>query len=112
MTVFSKPILGISMGDPAGVGPEIICRALSRPRVRELCRPIVVGDACVLRNAAKYARVEADIRPVNKVADAKFQPNVIDVLDLKNVDIEKLQLGQVSAMAGHAAFEAVRVMID
>ena len=112
MNVTPKEIIGISMGDPAGVGPEIICRALARPRVRELCRPIVIGDASVVRNATKYASVTADVRPVAKVADAKFEPNTIDVFDLKNVDIGKLKLGEVSAMAGHAAFEAVRVMIE
>jgi 4-hydroxythreonine-4-phosphate dehydrogenase len=107
-----QPIIGISMGDPAGVGPEIICRALSRPRVRDLCRPIVVGDASVLRSAAKYVNVQAEVRAVAKVADAKFQPDTIDVFELHNVQISKLQLGQVSAMAGHAAFEAVRVTIE
>ena len=112
MTVSLRPILGISMGDPAGVGPEIICAALSRPRVRELCRPIVIGDAWVIRNATKFAKTNADVRAVSKVADARFEPNAIDVFDLHNVEIDKLQLGKVSAMAGHAAFEAVRVMIE
>jgi 4-hydroxythreonine-4-phosphate dehydrogenase len=107
-----RPILGISMGDPAGVGPEIIVRALSRPGVRELCRPIVVGDAAVIRNATKFVHVAAEVRSVAKASEARFEPSTIDVVDLKNVDVEKLQLGQVSAMAGHAAFEAVRTLIS
>jgi len=107
-----KPILGISMGDPAGVGPEIIVRALARPRVRELCRPIVVGDAGVIANATKFVNVAADVRSISKVSDAKFEPNTIDVFDLKNVDPSKLEMGKVSPMAGHAAFEAVRTLIS
>ena len=112
MNVFaSKPILGISMGDPAGVGPEIIVIALGRPRVRELCRAIVIGDASVIRNVTKFVNSSLKVRSVAKVSDAEFRPDTIDVYDLKNVDMEKLPLGQVSPMAGHAAFEAVRVMI-
>src|SRR5690348_2253556 len=99
-----KPIIGISMGDPAGVGPEIIARALSRPRVRDLCRPIVVGDARVIANATKFVRVPLGVRSVGKVSEAAFEPDTIDVFDLKNVDVDKLELGKVSPMAGHAAF--------
>jgi 4-hydroxythreonine-4-phosphate dehydrogenase len=108
----NRPIIGISMGDPAGVGPEIVVKALSRARVRELCRPIVVGDAGVIANAAKILHVPAKVGPVTQVSQAKFEPDVIDVVDLKNVELNKLKLGEVSSIGGHAAFEAVRVMIE
>jgi 4-hydroxythreonine-4-phosphate dehydrogenase len=107
-----KPIIGISMGDPAGVGPEIIAAALARPRVHELCRPIVIGDAGVMRNATRYANVKLAVRPVKTVGDATFADSGIDVYDLANVDLSRLELGKVSAMAGNAAFEAVRTMIE
>jgi 4-hydroxythreonine-4-phosphate dehydrogenase len=107
-----RPIIGISMGDPAGIGPEIIARALSRTRVHELCRPLVVGDAGVMRNATKFAGVLLPVHPIAKVAEAKFDPAAIDVYDLKLVDQAKFELGKVSSMAGHAAFESVRVMIS
>ncbi len=106
-----KPILGISMGDPAGIGPEICASALARAKVHELCRPLVVGDAGVMRQAVKIAGVPMEMHPVNSVAQAKFQRNTINVFDLKNVDLARLQLGTVSAMAGNAAFEAVRTVI-
>jgi 4-hydroxythreonine-4-phosphate dehydrogenase len=111
-TSADQPIIGISTGDPAGVGPEIIASALTREQVRKLCRPIVIGDAGVMRNATRYAKVNLKIRPVAKVGDATFAPDGIDVFDLKNVDVERLELGKVSAMAGNAAFEAVRTMIE
>ncbi|HWP41103.1 MAG TPA: 4-hydroxythreonine-4-phosphate dehydrogenase PdxA, partial [Tepidisphaeraceae bacterium] len=107
-----KPIIGISMGDPAGVGPEIIASALSRQVVHELCRPIVIGDASVMRKATTYARTSQQIHAVKNVEDARFSQDVIDVYDLGNVDVQKLEPGKVSAMAGHAAFEAVRVLIE
>jgi 4-hydroxythreonine-4-phosphate dehydrogenase len=107
-----RPIIGISMGDPAGIGPEIIATALAREQVHRLCRPIVIGDAGVMRNATRYANVNLKVRPVGKVNDATFARDGIDVYDLKNVDAERFELGKVSAMAGNAAFEAVRTMIE
>src|SRR5438067_3020273 len=102
------PIIGISMGDPAGIGPEIIASALTRPRVHEICRPLVIGDAGVIRQATRFAGTSQTINAISNIRDAQFQRGAIDVLDLKNVDLSKLKLGEVSAMAGHAAFEAVR----
>jgi 4-hydroxythreonine-4-phosphate dehydrogenase len=108
----SLPIIGISMGDPAGIGPEIIARALARDEVRQLCRPLVIGDAAVIRNATRFVNVSLDVHPIDNVASAAFAPSAIDVFDLKTIDLAKLELGKVSAAAGHAAFEAVRVMIS
>jgi 4-phospho-D-threonate 3-dehydrogenase / 4-phospho-D-erythronate 3-dehydrogenase len=107
-----KPIIGISMGDPAGIGPEIIARALARPQVRNLCRPIVIGDAAVIRNAARAVGATAEVRSVDDVAAASFAADAIDVYDLRNVDPDQLEIGRLSALAGRAAFEAVRVMIE
>jgi 4-phospho-D-threonate 3-dehydrogenase / 4-phospho-D-erythronate 3-dehydrogenase len=108
----AKPIIGISMGDPAGVGPEIIAAALVKPQVRQMCRPIVIGDAGVMRRALSYAKVHATIHAIKDVASARFEDGVINVFDLHNVDLEKFKLGEISAMAGNAAFEAVRTMIE
>lgn len=107
-----RPILGISMGDPAGIGPEICVKSLSRKAVYERCRPIVVGDAAVISQAAEILNVSTKIHPVQSVAEATFEYGIIDVLDLKNVDMQELKPGLVSAMAGNAAFEAVRKVIE
>lgn len=108
-----RPILGITMGDPASIGPEITVKALSRPEVYEQCRPIVVGDACMLEIAKKLVgHEEIAIRPVEKVSDALFTPGTIDVLDMKLVDPAKMPVGQVSVMAGEAAFQYVKKVIE
>jgi len=100
------------MGDPASIGPEIAIKALLTDKVTGICRPVVVGDAGVLEQAARRLGLLADVRGVSRVADAVFQPGVIDVLDMKTVDLSSLVMGEVSAMAGHAAFEAVRKVIE
>jgi 4-hydroxythreonine-4-phosphate dehydrogenase len=106
------PIIGISMGDPAGIGPEICIKALSEAHVYERCQPIVVGDAEVLAQAALILHSDLKINAVQSVKDAIFQLGTVDVLDLKNVTMSELKPGEVSAMAGNAAFEAVHKVID
>ncbi|MDD4992504.1 MAG: 4-hydroxythreonine-4-phosphate dehydrogenase PdxA [Paludibacter sp.] len=107
-----KPIIGISMGDPAGIGPEICTKALSNAHVYERCQPIVVGDAAVMQQAVELLNSTLRINAIQAVKDARFEFGTVDVYDLKNVDASELKPGVVSAMAGNAAFEAVKKVID
>ncbi len=106
------PILAITMGDPAGVGPEIIAMSLAQEAPYALCRPIVVGDAALLELGVRSAKVGLKVRAVERTADARFERGTIDVLDLKLIDASQFAYGTVSAQCGHAAFEAVRTAID
>ena len=106
------PLIGISMGDPAGIGPEICIKALSDISVYERCKPIVVGDAEVMTQAVNFLNSDLKINPVSDIQAAKFEFGTVDVFDLKNVELSELKLGEVSAMAGNAAFEAVQKVID
>lgn len=107
-----KPILGITMGDPAGIGPEIAAKAMAEPHIYDICRPLIVGDADVMRQAVRIVGGDIAVRSISQVEEAKFEYGTMDVIDLKNVDINTLVYGQVSAMAGKAAFEAVRKVIE
>jgi 4-hydroxythreonine-4-phosphate dehydrogenase len=109
-----KPILGITMGDPSGIGPEITIKALSDAKIYDSCRPLVVGDARVMEKAAREAvkRSDITIHPVASVAECRFEPGTIDVYDLRNVDVGRLKIGQVDAMSGDAAFTSVKKVIE
>ncbi len=96
------------MGDPAGIGPEITLKALKNAEVYDRCRPMVVGDAGVMKAALSFLPFTLNIHPIHSVEEALFTPGTVDVYDLANVDLSGLVYGQVSAMCGHAAFEAVR----
>lgn len=109
---FDKPIIGITMGDPAGIGPEIIARVLSQQAIYEKCRPIVVGDATAIKLGIGIAGVNLNVYSVQSVADAKFKFGKIDVFDLQNVDIDNLKMGKISSTAGKAAFEAIKTVIQ
>jgi 4-hydroxythreonine-4-phosphate dehydrogenase len=110
----AKPILGITMGDPSGIGPEITIKVLGRKDLYDLCRPVVVGDAGVIEKAAREAlkRDDLGIHPVSSVRECVFSYGTIDVFDLANVDLDKLKIGKVDAMSGEAAFASVKKVIE
>ncbi len=108
-----KPIIGITMGDPASIGPEITVKAFAHPEIFDQCRPIVVGDASVMERAKHFVhRDDIVIHAVSDVSEAVFAPGTIDVLDMKCVDIGKLEMAKVSVMAGNAAFQYVKRVIE
>lgn len=108
------PIVGITMGDPAGNGPEITVKALSNPGLYERCRPIVVGDAKMIEQAKTFVHhPEIKIHPVSSVSEALFELGTIDVYHLDLIpDTAKFQIGKVSAEGGNAAFQSVVKVID
>lgn len=107
-----KPIIGITMGDPCGIGPEITAKALSRKAVYAICRPLVVGSAGVLEQAAAIVGAGIAVRKITDVSDARFEHGTVDVLDKDLVDIERLERGKVTVEGGNAAFMAVRRVIE
>ena len=104
-----KPLLAITMGDAAGSGPEIITRALADPEISALCRCVVIGDAAVMKEALQITGMPAEIRVIDKLTEALFQSGVIEVIDLHNIQVDRLSRGKVDAMAGKAAFEYIKL---
>jgi 4-hydroxythreonine-4-phosphate dehydrogenase len=102
-----RPIVAITLGDPAGVGPEITAKALTRPEVWECCQPLVVGDARKLGQAMALANSSLAQNVIQSVASAAFSADAPDVLDLGVVDVTDVPLGEVSATAGKAALAYV-----
>ncbi len=121
----NKPILGITMGDPFGNGPEISVNALADASVYDRCRPLIVGDASSMEYAAKVAKkvtgADVKINPVKAVSEAKFQPGTIDVYDMGIVKPEDI-VGDpenpapfgvgVTRLGGEAAFQYVKKVIE
>ena len=107
-----KPILAITMGDPAGIGPEICARSLNHPEVYEQCRPLVVGDAKIMQLAIDLLGLDLKVNAIKEVRDAKFQHGIADVFDLDLIDLSTFQWGQVQVQCGNAAFQYVRRAIE
>ncbi|MDQ0076762.1 4-hydroxythreonine-4-phosphate dehydrogenase PdxA [Arthrobacter oryzae] len=102
------PYVAVTMGDGAGVGPEVVVAAVLDPQSNAECRPVVIGDALRLRQAAEVLGIEADIQVIENVEDAVFTPGRVNVIDLALLP-EDLPWGKLSPVAGHAAYEYIRV---
>ncbi|HSR11194.1 MAG TPA: 4-hydroxythreonine-4-phosphate dehydrogenase PdxA [Thermodesulfobacteriota bacterium] len=103
-----KAKIAITMGDAAGIGPEIIVKALERKELRRRATPVVIGDAATMEQALGIAKSGLKIQAISEVAEASDDPGVIPVLDLKNIDVPKLRHGKVDPMPGKAAVEYIQ----
>ena len=99
-----KPTIGITMGDAAGIGPEVIVKALEHQEIYDTCRPLVIGDAKMLTRVLPIVASKLIIHPVKSAAEARFEHGTIDVLDLDLLPAD-LPFGNVSAAAGDAAYQ-------
>ena len=106
------PVIAITMGDPASIGPEIAVKALLKKSIHEICKPLLVGDAKVFDHIIGRLKLNAKVNAVSKTSDAKFELGTIDVLDLNITDVDKLQFGKIDAMCGEASFQAVKKAIE
>ena len=107
-----RPIIGITMGDPCGIGPEIGVKALACERVASICRPLLIGDVSVIEEAAVLSGSGLRIRSVSTETGARFEPGVIDILQPEDCNIKEQPHGKVSAEAGHAAFVVIEKAIE
>ena len=98
-----RPKVAITMGDAAGIGPEITVKSLAQPEVYQWCDPVVLGDARVVNEAVALTQVPLDVCPIENISEAKFAHGAIDVLDYRNIDVENLRMGVVDAKNGEAA---------
>jgi 4-hydroxythreonine-4-phosphate dehydrogenase len=105
-----KPIIAMTMGDAAGVGPEIIMKALAHAEVYEQCRPLVIGDAERLSEAGRIVGSQLVVRSLapNEMDNATYTPGIVDCVDLKLIP-KNLPWGKLSAQAGDAAFRYMEV---
>ena len=112
MTV-KRPVIGITMGDPASIGPEITLKALNNPSIYEQAKLLVVGDLGMMYKARETVGLKnLKFHKISQVSEALFEYGTIDVLDMGLVDSEKLELGKVSKEAGEAAFQYVVKVIE
>ncbi len=100
------PLIAITLGDVAGIGPEVVVKALALPEVWAVCCPLVIGDARALTEARLGVPVPP-LRVVKEVAEATFDAGTLTLLDLGNLDVSAAPLGQISTEAGRAAVEYV-----
>ena len=107
MTDVQKPVIAITMGDPCGIGPEVIAKALASEAVYLTCRPVVVGSSRSMRQAVDLTGAPLEVREVKSPAEAGRSPGLVSVIDIGNLDPEDVTVGKVSPACGRAAMEWV-----
>ena len=105
----SKPAVAITMGDPCRIGPEVIAKALAVPQVWDWCQPLVVGDAAVMRDALHLVGSSLRVSPAPEAPSGQLEQGAVAVLDPGNLEPGSVTRGRVSAEAGRASMEWVKL---
>ena len=106
-----KAKIGITMGDPAGIGPQITLKSLLKPEVYGTCKPLVIGDSSSLEQAKNKLGYDVKINPIKSPDEGIYQLGTIDVLDMELVDVKKLEFGKDTSISGGAAFSYIKKVI-
>ncbi|MFD1020264.1 4-hydroxythreonine-4-phosphate dehydrogenase PdxA [Thalassobacillus hwangdonensis] len=104
----NQSVIAIPIGDPAGIGPEIVIKSLKESEIYDICKPIVIGDKDVLEAIMKSIDTHLHINVVSGPAEAKYEAGTLDLINLDNVDINEYEMGVVSGMCGQASYEYIK----
>jgi 4-hydroxythreonine-4-phosphate dehydrogenase len=108
----NRPLLALTMGDPVGVGPEIMVMALTAPQIFQVCRPLIIGDLPALERARRQLAPDLKIQAVDRAAAGRYEPGTMDVLALTHLAPADLEYGRPTAASGSAMVSYILTAID
>lgn len=108
----SRPLIGIPIGDIAGVGPEIVVKALSESELYNVSKPLVIGEFGAVKRALDITGLNMRINIIDNPDDGEYGPGKIDMIDLKNINTDDIKFGVVQAEAGRGAFEFIKKTVE
>lgn len=103
----NRPCIAIPSGDPAGIGPEIVAKALAKPEVVAAARCIVVGDKKVMEQAIRITGVNLHINVVKEPEEGSYEAGALNLIDLDHIDMTNFTFGKINGMCGKAAYEYI-----
>jgi len=107
-----RPIIGITMGDPTGIGAEIAVKALGNEEIYKKSKPVVIGSSCVIDDALKFIPSNLKLNVIKNTEEIKGKFGIIDLIDLDNIKLDEFNYGKVSAKAGQASLDYIYKGID
>jgi 4-hydroxythreonine-4-phosphate dehydrogenase len=107
-----RPVVALTLGDPASVGPEVVVKALAHGGLHDLCVPVVVGDRRIVARALGTTGVALEVVPVRRPGEATGRRGLVEVVDVPAWGVDGIEWGRIQAAAGRAAFESIRVAIE
>ncbi len=106
-----KPVIAVTMGDPAGIGPEIAAKSFAYERINRMCHPVLIGNAQLMRKAIKLTGVKLYLHQINNISQARFSEGIINVYETGEKNIPEIEYGKISALAGKIAYQAIETAI-
>ena len=107
-----RPTILITMGDPAGIGPEIALKSLKEPSIYQICKPVIIGDLNTLQEHAETLKECFAFKPITDINAVQGIEGIIEVIDLKNVDNTQVKVGFISAAAGKASLDYIHQAVE
>ncbi len=107
-----RQVIGITMGDPAGVGPEIVLKALRNKKIYSICKPLVIGSLETLRKTELFLQTGLKINTVNSPRNGKYDYGTIDLISINDIDTAGIKYGEIQAEAGIAAFRCIKASAE
>ncbi len=107
-----RPITAITMGDPAGIGPEIVVGTMLDEEIHQVCRPFVIGSIAIMNRAAKVLGKELKYNKISDPAEAKYEMGTVDIIETGDYDTDSIEWGQVQALAGQMAIDWIMKSIE
>lgn len=107
-----KPIIAVTMGDPAGIGPEIVAKSIADKATYDVARCIVIGDKKVMEKAIEIVGADLKVNVVESPADGDYSYGVLNMIDLDNIDMSRFEYGKINAMCGQSAFDYIKKSIE
>lgn len=108
----AKPLIAVTMGDPAGIGPEIVARTLDDKEIFNIARCIVIGDRKIMEKAIQIVGADLKIHVTENPAEGDYSEGVLNLIDLDNINMDQFEYGKVSAMCGQAAYDYIAKSIE
>jgi 4-hydroxythreonine-4-phosphate dehydrogenase len=103
----TRPLIAITMGDAAGIGPEVVVKALADPSIYEVCRPLVIGTSNVMRQAVNLFQGKMSLKDIKDVSEVTGKSDVIDILDMHNIEENQVIFGQICPVCGKSSVEYI-----
>lgn len=107
-----EPLIAVTLGDPAGIGPEIAVRAMADKELLTEANCILIGDAKIAQQAMKITGIDLRIKCIEDPAEGDYREGILNIIDMDNIDMSEFAYGRVSAMCGKAAFDYIEKSIQ
>ncbi len=108
----NRPLIAVTMGDPAGIGPEIAAKAFAECNLYNICKPVLIGNSYSMKKSIDLAAVKLSLNLIHDISEAGFKCGFIDMYEINGHGIDQIRYGEISAQAGDIAFRAVKLAIE